>query len=81
MRFVALATNGEAAMGQVKERQVKAWDDWKAEARFQARQCSQCTRTPEHDERDIFFMTGMCASCATSTGALAAYWRVRGLGD
>jgi hypothetical protein len=41
-------------MGQAKDREVKAWDDWKAEARAEGHECSECTRTPEYDERHIF---------------------------
>jgi hypothetical protein len=66
-------------MGQAKNREIKAWDNWTAEARSKGHRCSQCGCTPEHDERDTFFAVGMCGFCARATGALDAYYRSRGL--
>jgi hypothetical protein len=54
-------------MGQAKHREIKAQDDWTAKAKREGYACSICTRTPEYDERDIYFRTGKCSFCASGT--------------
>jgi hypothetical protein len=66
-------------MGQAKNRALMAEGDWRAKAGREGHACSICAYAPEYHELQVFLLTGMCSACATSTGALNAYWRTQDL--
>ena len=62
---LAAGVKGKSVLDQDMHGEVRMWDDWKSLAKRKGYACCVCARTPDFDQRHIYFKTGKCAACAS----------------
>lgn len=51
-------------MGRDKDAQEEAASRWTTAAEINGYRCDVCGSIPSHEEREVYFDTGMCGYCA-----------------